>query len=540
MKGLTLSKNFMKKRLSILSIAVLVLLVFAGISYGSLLDVIPESSMVVIESSNIANVVDIIYSDQFSTITGGSVDITKQREEVKEVLGFDALDPEFLKKLFENGVIISLTGFSESIIPEILIVFSPKNKMSFLKFVKAVEEKTGIKEEVSTYKGINIIRLPIPELPNNEGIKEIAWSMIGKNIVFGSSVVSIKEAIEVFKGEKVSISKNANYSSLKDKVLKKLGSSPFFAYIATDKFVSLFEKLKLKLPEEEREALDSAIVNFKTLKPTAFGGTSDADGTKLYFVSKLPDNYKKIYENITFPEFKSLGLFPKNTFLFLGGVMPLSWEQIKDMLPSNTKKTIEDGFKKFASQTGIDIEEMFLSWLSKEIAIGIFDPSGMLPKLGLVLGYSDKNKAQNTLNMIVNMIGPSLGAQPQDRTYEGINYKLVDNPMFPLGFGFVSDRLVIASGVENMIDVVKGNMVGLGKNEVISRIASQPNVSSIIYIDVSASLSIIERLAGMGGGLDEETEKALKIIKKIENIVFWGGYEKGGYSFGWLEIENAK
>ncbi|HID16242.1 MAG TPA: DUF3352 domain-containing protein, partial [Candidatus Atribacteria bacterium] len=264
MKGLTLSKNFMKKRLSILSIAVLVLLVFAGISYGSLLDVIPESSMVVIESSNIANVVDIIYSDQFSTITGGSVDITKQREEVKEVLGFDALDPEFLKKLFENGVIISLTGFSESIIPEILIVFSPKNKMSFLKFVKAVEEKTGIKEEVSTYKGINIIRLSIPELPNNEGIKEIAWSMIGKNIVFGSSVVSIKEAIEVFKGEKASISKNANYSSLKDKVLKKLGSSPFFAYIATDKFVSLFEKLKLKLPEEERGALDSAIVNFKT------------------------------------------------------------------------------------------------------------------------------------------------------------------------------------------------------------------------------------------------------------------------------------
>lgn len=540
MKGLTLSKNFMKKRLSILSIAVLVLLVFAGISYGSLLDVIPESSMVVIESSNIANVVDIIYSDQFSTITGGSVDITKQREEVKEVLGFDALDPEFLKKLFENGVVISLTGFSESIIPEILIVFSPKNKMSFLKFVKAVEEKTGIKEEVSTYKGINIIRLPIPELPNNEGIKEIAWSMIGKNIVFGSSVVSIKEAIEVFKGEKVSISKSANYSSLKDKVLKKLGSSPFFAYIATDKFVSLFEKLKLKLPEKEREVLDSAIVNFKTLKPTAFGGTSDVDGTKFYFVSKLPDNYKKIYENITFPEFKSLDLFPKNTFLFLGGVMPLPWEQIKDMLPSNTKEIIEDGFKKFTSQTGIDIEEMFLSWLSKEIAIGIFDPSGMLPKLGLVLGYSDKNKAQNTLNMIVNMIGPSLGAQPQDRTYEGINYKLVDNPMFPLGFGFVSDRLVIASGIENMIDVVKGNMVGLGKNEVISRIASQPNVSSIIYIDVSTSLSIIERLAGMGGGLDEETEKALKVIKKIKNIVFWGGYEKGGYSFGWLEIENAK
>ncbi len=529
----------MKKRISVLGIAVLLLLVFAGISYGALVDVVPDDALLVVESSNIANLVDFLYSDQFSSMMGGSVDINKQREEVNNTLGFDALDPEFLKKLFENGIVVSLTGLSETAFPEILIVLSPKNKLSFLNFIKALEKKTGLKEEVTSYKGVNITKLPIGDL-SGDGPKEIAWSMIGENIVLGISIVPVKEAIEVSKGEKGSISKSANYINLKNRVSAKLGNAPFFLYFAMDKIGPIVEELKAKLPKEAVNSLENSLAIFKMMKPGALGGTSDENGTKLYFTSEIPDNYKKIYADMTLPKFASMNLFPKNTFIFLGGLMPLSWEDMKNMLPPASKKAVEDSFAQLKNQMGLDIEQMFLNWLDKEFAIGVFDPTGMLPKLGLLLGYKDKTAAQNALNMIVGMVGPSLGGQPQDKTYEGLSYKAIENPMFPLGFGFIGDRLVVASGIENMIDVLKGNVVGLGKNETIGRVVSHPNVTSILYIDIATSLSIIERLAGMGGGLDEDTKKILNAIKKVKDIILWSGYEKDGYTYSWLEIENAK
>ncbi len=528
------------RKVRILGFTLLVLLLFTTLSFGSLTSVVPDSAVLVMDANNADSVIDYLYSDQIKSMTGGELDIAKAREDVKNELGFDALDPEFLKGLFSNGMTISITGFTQIGIPEVLVVLSPKNKMSFLKFVKAVEDKTGLKEEVVSYKGINITRLPIPDVKENEP-KELAWSMFGNYIVFGLTAAPVKDAIEVFKGERPAIDTAENYIEIRNKIKEKLGDLPFFFYLATDKFATLFEILKSKLPEEQAKSLESSIATFSTMRPMGFSGVSTSSGFRAYGLMGLPDMYVKLYKTLTFPKLESLNLFPKNTFFYLGGVMPLSWEKIKDILPPAAKKGIEDSFAQLKNQTGMDIEKLFLSWLDKELAVGVFDPSGMIPKVGLILGYTNQDAAWNAINTLASMAGPALGAQPQDKEYEGIKYKAIENPMFPVGAGFVKDRLVVASGIENIIDASSGNMVGLAKKATLGEALSTEGLTSIIYIDFQAIVSIIERFAGMGGGLDDQTKKALDALKKVKDIVFWSGYDKGmEYSFMWLKVNNAQ
>ncbi len=528
------------KKVRILGFTLLVLLLFTTLSFGSLTSVVPDSAVLVVDANNADNLIDYLYSDQIKSMTGGEFDIAEAREEVKDELGFDALDPEFLKDLFSNGMVVSITGFTQIGIPEVLVVLSPKNKMSFLKFVKAVEDKTGLKEEVVSYKGINITKLPIPDTKENEP-KELAWSMFGDYIVFGLTAAPVKDAIEVFKGERPAIDTAENYTEIRNKIKEKLGDLPFFFYIATDKFATLFEILKSKLPEEQAKSLESSIATFSTMRPMGFSGVSTPSGFKAYGLMGLPDMYVKLYETLTFPKLESLNFFPKNSFLYVGGVMPLPWEKMKELLPPSAKKGVEDSFAQLKNQTGMDIEKLFLSWFDKEFALGVFDPSGMIPKLGLVLGYTNQEAAQDAVNKIISIAASGLGAQPQDKEYEGIKYKAIENPMFPVGAGFVKDRLVVANGIENIIDTSLGNMVGLAKKAVLQEVLNTEGLTSIIYIDLQTIVSIIERFAGMGGGLDDDTKKVLEALKRTKDIILWAGYEKGAkYSFMWLKINNVQ
>ncbi len=528
------------RKIRILGFTLLVLLLFTTVSFGALTSVVPDTAVLIVDAKNADNLIDYLYGDQIKSMTGGELDLKKARDEVKEELGFDALDPEFLKGLFSNGMTISITGFTELGIPEVLVVLSPKNKMSFLKFVKAVEDKIGLKEEVVSYKGINITRLPIPDAKENEP-KELAWSMFGDYIVFGLTASPVKDAIEVFKGEKPGVDTAESYTEIRNKIKDKLGDLPFFFYIATDKFSTLFEILKSKLPEEQAKSLESSVATFSTMRPMGFSGVQTDSGFRIYALMGIPEMYVKIYESLTFPKLESLNLFPKNSFLYLGGVMPISWGKMKDILPDATRKVVEDSFAQLKNQTGIDIEKLFLNWLDKEFALGVFDPSGMIPKVGLILGYTSQDAAWNAVNTIFSMAASGLGAQPQDKEYEGVKYKAIENPMFPVGAGFVKDRLVIANGIENIIDTSLGNVVGLVKKAALSEALSTEGLTSIAYIDLQTIVSIVERFAGMGGGLDDETKKVLDALKKVKDIILWSGYEKGAkYSFMWLKINNAQ
>ncbi len=527
----------MKRKILLTLLSVTLLLFLTIGAYASLIDVIPSDAFFVSEFGNLNNAIDFLYSGTLKTLTQGELDLVKAREETNKQLGFDALDPEFLKGMFSGGVAVSVTGLSIGGVPDIMFSLSPSNKMKFLEFLKALESKLNLKENVSTYKGVNIAEIALPK--SDGPVSKIVWSIVANNLVIGDNSAVVKKAIEVSKGETSSIAKNADYVDLQGKIKVKLGALPYFIYFDVAKLGNILESLAgLVEDAKSKEALKNAATSLSSMNPIGLSGVSGNTGSKLYYTMKLPDKYKKAYENAIYPKFESLNIFPKNTFIYFGGLMPFGWNKVLDLMGPAAKKTMEDSLSQLKGQMGFDLEQMLLSWLANEVSIAIFDPSGMLPKLALLIGYSDKSKAQATADMVMGMLGPSLGGAPSDKTYEGVNYKAIESPMFPLGYTFLKNRLILASGVENLIDVTKGNMAPLSKNTEISNIIADSKVSSIFYLDVNTAISLVERLAGMGGGLPEEVKTSFENLKKVKDVLLWAGY-KGDYSFGWIKINNV-
>ncbi|TFG89807.1 MAG: hypothetical protein E4G71_06235 [Candidatus Atribacteria bacterium] len=142
--------------------------------YGNpLLEVIPENIIGVLELKD----AELIESLSELDLAGFSPkakeeseiqDYKMTREEIKEELGFDVLDPLFLENIFSGGAILSCLGVSVGGVPEVLLALSPSDSRAFTKFVVAIEAKNNLEEEISTYKDIDIINIILPEDADSE------------------------------------------------------------------------------------------------------------------------------------------------------------------------------------------------------------------------------------------------------------------------------------------------------------------------------------------------------------------------------------
>jgi hypothetical protein len=117
--------------------------------------------------------------------------------------------------------------------------------------------------------------------------------------------------------------------------------------------------------------------------------------------------------------------------------------------------------------------------------------------------------------------------------------------MFPLGYGIVGDRFVLSSGINNIIDVQKGDVATLDKLEAVKYMLSFPKVISLLYVDMNSVSEVVSRFMQMSQQGKQDTskgaegEKNIEIIlnnlKSLKNILFWAGFEED-YSYAWFEI----
>lgn len=141
-----------------------------------------------------------------------------------------------------------------------------------------------------------------------------------------------------------------------------------------------------------------------------------------------------------------------------------------------------------------------------------------------------------------------LGGALTDREYEGVNYKYIPNPMFPLGYGIIEDRFVLSSGMDNIIDAQKGDIATIDKLEVIKYMLSYTNVISLFYLDMNSVTEVVNRFMQMGEVEKEKVEveereevKAVRreaimeSLSRIKNILIWAGVEED-YLYTWLEV----
>ena len=197
-------------------------------AYGNpLLEVIPEKVIGALEIKDAELIKSLSELDMANFAPEGEEsseiqDYRTTREEIKEELGFDVLDPLFLDNIFSGGAILSCLGVSVGGVPEVLLALSPSDTRAFTKFVGAIEAKNDLKEEVSNYKGIDIVNIILPEDADLEPLKSISYAFLGDTLVIGGNLSPVKKVIEVFQGDSNSLLENSEYKEQKMKTGEKI------------------------------------------------------------------------------------------------------------------------------------------------------------------------------------------------------------------------------------------------------------------------------------------------------------------------------
>jgi len=547
----------MSNKFKVISLIVTVFLLFAflfSFAYGNpLLEVIPEKVIGVLEIKDAELIKSLSELDLAGFSSKGKEsseiqDYRMTREEIKEKLGFDALDPLFLENIFSGGAVLSCLGVSIGGIPEVLLALSPSDSRAFTKFVGAIEVKKDLKEEVSNYKGIDIVNIILPEDADLEPIKSISYAFLGDILVIGGNLSPVKKAIEVFRGESNCFLENSEYKEQKVKTGKKVEPSSFFFCLFGQELYQVLDELVEVVEEEElAKTLKDSRDSLEDMGTISGVGGYQEKQFKAYMIAQIAEKYFDVLKEADISNIQSLSMFPKNTFFYLGGVLALTWEEIKeDYISEDLQLDLEKNVKQVQEKSGIDIEQTIYSWLAKEFSLGLFDTSAIFPKVGLIAGYSSEEKLIQ--NLYPANFAHMMGGTLVDNQYEGINYKSLPNPMFPLGYGIVGDRFVLSSGIANIIDAQKGDMATFDKLEAIKYMLSFPKVFSLLYIDMNSVSEIIGRFMpmvaqGKPEGV-EDTEEAkrkesfdalLEGLSSLKNILFWAGLEED-YSYAWLEI----
>ncbi len=549
----------MSNKFKVIGLIVTVFLLFAflfNFVYGNpLLEVTPENVIGVLELKD----AELIESLSELDLAGfspkgkeGSVikDYRITREEIKEELGFDVLDLLFLENIFSGGAILSCLGVSVGGVPEVLLVLSPSDSRAFTKLVGAIEAKNDLEEEVSTYKGIDIVSIILPEEADLEPLKSISYAFLGDALVIGGNLSPVKKAIEVFRGESNSLLENSEYKEQKVKTSKKVEPSNFFFCLFGQELYHLLDELVEVVEEEElAKTLKDSRDSLEDMGTISMVGGYQEKQFKAYMIAQIAEKYIDVLKETDITNLQSLSMFPKNTFFYLGGILPLTWEEIKeDYISEDLRLDLEKNVKQVQEKSGVDIEKTVYSWPAKEFSLGLFDISAIFPKVGLIAGYSSEEKLIQNLYPTLENFAPMMGGTLVDNQYEGINYKSLPNPIFPLGYGIVEDRFVLSSGIANIIDAQKGDMATLDKLEAIKYMLSFPKVFSLLYVDMNSVTEIVGRFMQMavpeipegaeeteGARRKESLDVILEGLSSLENILFWAGLEED-YSYTWLEI----
>ncbi len=550
----------MSNKFKVIGITIIVFLLFAflfNFAYGNpLLGVIPEKIIGTLELKDTELIESLFELD----LTGFSIegkegseiqDYQMTREEIKQELGFDVLDPLFLKNIFSGGAILSCLGVSVGGAPEVLLSLSPSDSRVFTKFVGAIEVKNDLTEEISNYKGIDIVNIILPEDAGLEPIKSVSYAFLGDALVIGGNLSPVKKAVEVFLGERSSLLDNSEYKEQKTKTERKLEfSSYFFCLFAQELYYTLDELAEVLEEEELVKTLKDSRDSLKDMGIISGVGGYREKQFKAYTIAQIAEKYVDILEETDMSNVQSLSMFPKNTFFYLGSALPLTWEEIKEnYMDEDLLHNLENGIQQVKEKSGVDIEKTIYSWPAKEFSLALFDTSAIFPKVGLIAGYSSEEKLIQNLYPVLENFAPMMGGVLADNQYEGINYKSLLNPMFPLGYGIIGDRFVLSSGLTNIIDVQKGDMATLDKLEPIKYMLSFPKVFSLLYINMNSVSEIVERFIQMAAqqipkGAEEETQEArrkesldavLQGLSSLENVLFWTGIEND-YSYSWLEV----
>jgi hypothetical protein len=102
-----------------------------------------------------------------------------------------------------------------------MIVLSPYDSNIFTKFIGTIKEKNGWKEEVFTYKGVDITSIIIPEEVDLKTLKTISYAFLGDILVIGGTFLRLKSLLKYLKEKEILFSKIQSMKNKKLRLVKK-------------------------------------------------------------------------------------------------------------------------------------------------------------------------------------------------------------------------------------------------------------------------------------------------------------------------------
>lgn len=374
------------------------------------------------------------------------------------------------------------TAVEETPPPPFILAVDVRDREALQSFVEVVRtrmESEGIAVQESAYEDATIYSF------SHEG-NDFFFALREEKVVLASNQRALLEgALE--RQEPDSLSANPEFLALLDRLPQDGLAMGYAAY----------ESLRQEMRAAMAESQDIPIPEAWGAGVRAGGFTlqAEADGLRVQVAATLDlaamaeAGLKDYYEKTRTPHpGRSLEFMPQETALaFTGRDLHGAWElqksQMQQLSPesyADIQGTLED----LAVQTGLDIEEDILSWMTGEYALFMAPGTGELTaagipsfRAGFIFEVGDQEKAQQAMGKIENLLIEQGDLTFSTQEIEGVEARVV--PMLQMlgylpGYAFVDNFLIIA------IDEASFSAAFQAQRDKGDRLASSPEFERVM------------------------------------------------------------
>lgn len=447
-------------------------------------------------------------------ITRTSKIIEQANTEIKKELTASNLDYQKDIQSWLGNAMVAIVPENESLEnSNVLIVLGIENPINAYKFLKKIKADAKNKLEFTEYQGIKI------NISSDQEDRPINLALLGNKIVISDKIETVKQAIDTFKGEPSFASDPNNQKALKQPL--KLKNN--LAQLYLTKYDRLFANT---LGDSSVSAKQLALL--QPVKSIVVGIGAEEKQIKIQSFTELNDS-------LGLPESQPISNqiannFPQETIAFINsqGVGQI-WSTLVTLSERDSElKNIINGMRTYTKWgTGLDLDKDIFSWMDEEFAIGIVaTKQAMIPELNLNLGIalvlqtSDRNTAENTLDILNTKAQQQLGLTSQTKQIkkETVTQWLIPYSNIDISHGWLDKNNLLLTVGNNVFESIGNSATSsLEKSPNFQQFAKTlPNKNiSYFYLDLEKAMSEIQKIPNLP--IDYNSEP-ITILNSIQSI----------------------
>jgi|GEM_PF-6542089 len=382
--------------------------------------------------------------------------------------------------------------------PGFLAMFTAKDPGKAKKALAKFVGKSGLQSLPADYQGVKLYRLTGKDLPG-----ELVYGVDGGLVLLGSKIELVKTALDLKRGKGKSLTQLEGYRQVADPLSKTSKEHLMFYYLNSQVMQKAMMQNRLfaeaKASIEEMKYLD-ALGGVADIAPNALQMESIAWGKQ---AAQSPT--RKMLEPLGPVGGRAFEFLPKDSVMAAALPSPaVYWKVLQKAIAPGFKDLSFDPIaemkKGLKAETGLDLEQDILGWMTGELAFGLFGidaaamagaPGAMPFQLSMIITGEDeatvKAKLARLQQGIDTIIAKEVGAKPtwQPGKAGAVSYSALLLPGAPISpcFGQVGKLAVISLSVKGFEQNIAA---GLEANNSITSNATYLEAKKLLPIRPTA------------------------------------------------------